>query len=339
MTHRFPIKEIARQSGLGAATVDRVLNNRSHVSPQTRNRVEAAIEELVQQEQQLAARGRRLFVDIVVEAPERFTAEIRQAAEAVLPSIGFGIFRPRFLFQEIMSDADIETILARIAKRGSHGVCLKARDIPVVRQMVDRLTSLGIPVVTLATDIPGTARTAYVGVDNANAGRTAAYLMASAAKSEKGVVLATRSQEEFYGEIERYTCFCETLAELMPGFEVLNIAGGAGLASATTNRLTGVLEDVEDLTAIYSVGGGNDAIVRLLAEYGYADLIYVAHDLDRDNRKLIEAGAISFVLHHDLKTDMRNLFLAIAAAHRLAPPTKPKLVSDVQVITPFNLPV
>ena len=73
MTHRFPIKEVARQAGLGTATVDRVLNDRAHVSPQTRLRVSAAIEELKAQEAQLAARGRRVFFDFVVEAPSRFS--------------------------------------------------------------------------------------------------------------------------------------------------------------------------------------------------------------------------------------------------------------------------
>lgn len=50
MTHRFPIKEIARQAGLGTATIDRVLNNRPNVSPQTRQRVAIALQELKAQE-------------------------------------------------------------------------------------------------------------------------------------------------------------------------------------------------------------------------------------------------------------------------------------------------
>ena len=56
MTHRFPIKLIAAQAGLGTATVDRVLNDRANVSVQTRMRVRAAIAELVQQEQQVSSR-------------------------------------------------------------------------------------------------------------------------------------------------------------------------------------------------------------------------------------------------------------------------------------------
>lgn len=338
MTYRFRVKEIARQAGLGTATVDRVLNNRPHVSPQTRNRVQAAIRELEHQEQQLSARGRRLFVDFVVEAPRRFSSEILHATEVVLPSLGYGVFRPRFLFQEEMSDADIASILERILKRGSHGICLKARDVPVVRRLIDRLVAAGIPVVTLVTDIPKSDRLAYVGLDNANAGRTAAYLIAGSAGAGGGQVLTTRSQDTFFGEAERLQSFCRCLKDLKPGFEVLDISGGAGLDASTSDRLSDVFQNMSDLRAVYSVGGGNEAIVDLLKERGHMGLCYIAHDLDRDNRRLIEGGMVSFLLHHDLRTDMRNVFLAIAAWHRLMPATPERLISDVQIVTPYNMP-
>ncbi|MEM9575357.1 MAG: LacI family DNA-binding transcriptional regulator, partial [Pseudomonadota bacterium] len=99
MTHRFPIKEIARQAGLGSATVDRAINNRAHVSPQTKARVAAAIAELEGQEAQLAARGRRMFIDFVIEAPSRFGREVKIAAEQVLPHIDAAVCRPRFQIQ------------------------------------------------------------------------------------------------------------------------------------------------------------------------------------------------------------------------------------------------
>ena len=85
MKHPFPLKEIALQSGLSLATVDRALHGRAHVSAQTSRRVQAAIVELTRQEGQLAARGRRMFIDIVVEAPRRFSDELRWAANQVLP--------------------------------------------------------------------------------------------------------------------------------------------------------------------------------------------------------------------------------------------------------------
>ncbi|MDA0990551.1 MAG: LacI family DNA-binding transcriptional regulator [Verrucomicrobia bacterium] len=174
MTHSFPIKEIARQAGLGIATVDRVLNNREHVSPQTRLRVTAAIEELTAQEAQIAARGRRLFFDFVVEGPVRFNREVKAAAKAVLPQIGTAVCQTRFVQQETMKEDEIVFTLNRILKRGSHGVCLKAWDTPKIREAVNKLSEARIPVVTLVKDISGTARCSQVGLDSEGAGRTAA---------------------------------------------------------------------------------------------------------------------------------------------------------------------
>ena len=54
MTHRISLKEIAIQSDLSTATVDRAINNRAHISPQAKPRVAAAISELEGQEAQLA---------------------------------------------------------------------------------------------------------------------------------------------------------------------------------------------------------------------------------------------------------------------------------------------
>ncbi|WP_419907478.1 LacI family DNA-binding transcriptional regulator [Hoeflea sp.] len=338
MTHRFPIKEIARQSGLGTATVDRVINNRAHVSPQTRARVQAAMAELEAQEQQLSARGRRLFVDVVVEAPRRFSGQIRAACEAALHLSSEAVFRPRFLFQEIMTDKEIAACLIRIRKRGSHGVLLKARDVPVVRDRVDTLESAGIPVVTLVTDIAASNRTAYVGIDNAKAGRTAAYLLSQVLKADAGTILASRSQEEFRGEAERYLHFRDLFLSLCPGYNIVEAVGGAGLQGDTIRLLNTQLEDVPAVNAVYSMGGGNRAILEVLEAERKAPEEFIAHDLDADNTSLLRSGRISFVLHHDLKLDMRRAFRALSARHGLITLVNPDFLSDVQIITPHNLP-
>ena len=338
MTHRFPIKEIARQAGLGTATVDRVLNGRAHVSPQTRNRVGAALRELAAQEQQLAARGRRLFVDVVVEAPRRFSAEIRRAADTILPSLAGAVIRPRFFMQEVMTETDVVACLARIQKRGSQAVCLKARDTAPVRDMVNRLVAAGIPVFTLVTDITGTDRQAYIGLDNTNAGRTAAYLLARGLPGSQGTVLTSRSQESFLGETERYKAFRALFGQLKPGHDIVDVSGAGGLSGDTERQLAGLLQGIERVSAVYSMGGGNAAIRKALADHGQAPTVYIAHDLDAENRRLLDDGAIDFILHHDLEADMRALFGAVASYHRLTPATATRLLSDVQVITPHNLP-
>jgi LacI family transcriptional regulator len=58
--------------------------------------------------------------------------------------------------QEIIDEVDILQVLAFFAKRESQGACLKVRDVYKVRTAVDKLIALGIPVLTLVTDLTAT---------------------------------------------------------------------------------------------------------------------------------------------------------------------------------------
>jgi LacI family transcriptional regulator len=337
MTHRFPIKEIARQAGLGTATVDRVLNNRAYVSPQTRNRVATALRELKAQEAQLIAKGRRVIFDVVAEAPQRFSREIRIAAEAAARAMSGVAIRLRFQFHEIMTEAETLDILASIARRGSNGICLKARDTQAVRGMIVQLAQARIPVFTLVTDLPGSARQGYFGLDNAEAGRTAAYLLAQGLPDYGATILTSRSQDSFRGETDRFTAFRDLITALKPGVRLTEVSGGAGVTVRTVARLNDVLTRGADVWGVYSMGGGNAAILQALAAHGQRPTTFVAHDLDRENARLLTQGDISFVLHHDLAKDMETLFGA-GLGQTTHTSDNPTGSSDVQIITPYNLP-
>ncbi|MDB4198457.1 LacI family DNA-binding transcriptional regulator [Ascidiaceihabitans sp.] len=339
MTHRFPLKEIAQQSGLSTATIDRAINDRSNVSPQTKARVERAISELEGQEIQLAARGRRMFFDFVIEAPDRFSREVRQAAEQVLPKIGTAVCRPRFVLQPKMSETEVLLTLARILKRGSQGVCLKVRDLSSIQAAVDRLTKVGIPVVTLVTDLTGTNRIAYVGLDNKSAGRTAAYLIAKSLRTTDGTVLTSRSNDLFLGEEEREAEFIKTLHHHAPNLRIVDVTGGQGVHHETARLMDKAVGHLGYLCAVYSMGGGNITILDVLEENKIKPDIYIAHDLDKDNRALIEARRISFVLHHDLRIDLENVFQAFLHHHKLVTGILLTPISNIQVVTPENIPL
>ena len=186
MAHQFPLKEIALQSGLSLATVDRALHGRANVSAQTVRRVQAAMCELAQQEGQLAARGQRMFVDIVVEAPRRFSDELRHAVLKVLPRFTPAVIRPRYHFAEDIDPIKTVEIMAGIARRGSQGIILKAQNVAPICAEIVRLAVLKIPVVTVFTDCPGSRRLAYAGLNNENAGRTAAICLPRSCRGVQG---------------------------------------------------------------------------------------------------------------------------------------------------------
>ena len=338
MGHPYRMREIAQQSGLSLATVDRVLNRRSGVRQSTVAEVEQAIAELDRQASQLRIGGRTFLVDLVMQTPPRFSAAVRGALEAELPHLRPAVIRSRFHFQDTSSPADIVRILAGIARRGSQGVILKAPDAPEVRTAVDQLVAAGIPVVTLVTDVPDSRRVAYVGIDNRAAGATAAYLVDQWSPGATGSVLVTLSSADFRGEGDRWRGFRSTLAELSPARTVREVGGTDGLDATMLDAVADALAADPTIDAVYSIGGGNIATLEAFRLAGRECRVFIAHDLDEDNALLLRQRRLSAVVHHDLRDDMRRVCRVIMQANGAVPGPVHSLPSPIQVVTPFNAP-
>ncbi len=334
MTHRFPIKELALQSGLSTATVDRVINDRPNVSAQSHARVAAAMEELALQEGQLAARGRRMFIDVLVDGPDRFCSKIRDAVDAILPTFSPAVVRPRYTFQDTMSEDQTVEHLHRIAGRGSSGVLLKIRDTPAVRTAIGDLRAKHIPVVTVFADVATPDRLAFVSPDNEQAGRTAAYLMMKLLGPTKGAILLTQGRDSFAGEEARAAGFRAAISG--HGFRLIYIDAADGAAPDAASQITQRAPDIGALAGVYSMGGGNRAILSALDAIGSPPQVFVAHDLDIENRTLLRDGHLDFVLDHDLPHDLRAGLDCICHAHGLGPEPVVK-PSGIQVLTPFQV--
>ncbi|MGV3702985.1 LacI family DNA-binding transcriptional regulator [Mycolicibacterium sp. PO1] len=333
MAHRYKVREIAQQAGLSEATVDRVLHQRPGVRENTVAEVNQAIADLDKQRAQLRLNGRRYLVDVVMQTPRRFSDAFRAAVEAELPAFAPAMLRARFHLWESGSTDQMVDTLDRI--RGSHGVVLEAQDEPEVAEVVDRLVRSGVPVVTYATDVPASARCAYVGIDNHGAGVTAAYLVQQWLADNPSDVLITVSRTVFRGEGEREVGFRSGLRH--SGRTIVEVSESDGI-DATNERL--VLEALEahpEVRAVYSVGGGNTATVAAFDKLGRDCRVFVAHDLDADNRRLLREGRISAVLHNDLRADAR-LALRLILQERGALPVEPVRPVPIQVITPYNIP-
>ncbi|WP_111565267.1 LacI family DNA-binding transcriptional regulator [Rhizobium sp.] len=337
MAHVFLVKDIAFQAGLSTATVDRVLNGRPGVRRQTELRVRAAIAELEKQQTEVAAGGRTIAIDIVMETPERFSTTVRAAFEAEVATFLPTVFRCRFHFAEVMKPAEIVQLLDRIRLRGTKAVVLKAPDVPEVDAAVSRLEEAGIPVVTLVTDLPNSARIAYAGADNRAAGETAAYLIGERFAGAPGRVLVTLSSGRFRGEEEREIGFRRVIRERYREIGITEISEGHGTDAATGILAARAIAADETIDAVYSIGGGNRAVLAAFETAGRPIRAFVAHDLDADNRALLKAGKIGFVLHHDLRSDARTAFRAVMSrgvSGRIAPTS----LSAVEIITPYNMP-
>ena len=333
----FSIKQIATQAAVSKATVDRVLHQRGSVHYQTRRRIEQALDELEAQEKNGLAVGRTFYVDVIMDTPKRFSKAVQEAMTAQLGSMAPFRISPRFhLFEEIDAQ-QMHDLLVRCAGKGSQGVVLKAADEPLINLAVNQLVAAGIPVVTLVTDLPQSKRIAYVGMDNRNAGQTAAYLLSRWLDTAPQEVAVVISSERFRGEEEREMGFRVWLRGRAPHLQVLDISEGFGVYEPTFARVTQALKAYPRLKAVYSVGGGNRAIVDAFAALGRPLAVFIGHDLDEENRQLLAEEKMAAVIDHNLQIDARHVFLHILQFHRLWK-AGAFASSQVQIVTPFNLP-
>jgi len=338
MSRRFKVREIAQQAGLSEATVDRVLHHRPNVRESTRREVEQAIRDLDKQRSQLRLAGRKYLVDVVMQAPQRFSSAFQEAVEAELPALAPAVVRSRFHFRETGSVPAMVEALDKIGTRGSHGVIVKAPDTDLVAEAIDRLTVRGIPVVTFVTDVPRSSRVGYVGVDNRDAGATAAYLIDEWLGDSPASVLVTLSSNAFRGEEEREMGFRGEMRRALggKGRAVVEIAESEGLDATIEQLVLDALDRDPTIGAVYSIGGGNVATIRAFEKRGRGYRVFIAHDLDEDNRTLLRARKISAVLHHDLRADANLAGRMIIQSHggmsRVAPS-----MSAVRVVTPHNM--
>ncbi len=338
MGHPYPIREIARQSGLSEATVDRVLNKRPGVRASTAANVAQAIADLDRQRSQLRLTGRTFIVDLVMQTPDRFSAAVKSALELELPMLRPAVVRSRFDFRESARAGELVKALDGIRHRGSSGVILKAPDEPAVSDAIGRLHDAGIPVVTLVTDLPLSQRVAYVGIDNRAAGSTAAYLVHRLLGDRNGDVLIALSRSVFRGEEEREIGFRATMRSLSTGRALVEQTDTDGLDVIVRESTLQTVQRNPGIRAVYSIGGGNRAILDAFDAADHPCQVFVGHDLDRDNLRLLHEGRLTAVLHHDLRYDMRLACQVVMQAQGAIDGPIESVPSPIQVVTPYNIP-
>jgi LacI family transcriptional regulator len=337
MKTAFALKQIAAQAGVSLATVDRVLNARPGVRPQTVQRVQQALQELEQQTGLAGFSGRTFYFDVVFQAPERFTRSLQQALHRILPLLQPLRVRLRFHLHEDLEQPALIGILEQCARRGSQGVILKAPDEPAVNHAVQCLEQAGIPVVTLTSDLPHSGRSAYIGMDDRAAGRTAAFLMLQWMSDHSSTIAVNVSHWVFRGEEEREMGFRQLLRERAPGMRIADIIGGLGLHDTTYRLTRHCLQQDASISAVYSAGGANRAILDAFAAEQRPIRVFIGHDLDRDNRALLLEQRIDAIIDHDLEQDAHRACLYLLQRHGAVPAGITEVRSRINIVTPYNL--
>jgi LacI family transcriptional regulator len=188
-----------------------------------------------------------------------------------------------------------------------------------VNGAVARLAGRGVPVVTLVTDLPGSARTAYSASTTGRPGRPPLISSPSGSAAARAPCWSPLSRSFFRGEEEREMGFRSALRSMPPRRRVVDVTDTDGLDATIGGPVREVLAPAPAVPAVYSIGGGNTAILDAFAAAGRPAPLFIAHDLDEDNIRLLRGGQLAAVLHHDLRLDMRRACQVIMSARNGLP--------------------
>ena len=296
------IKEIARIAGVSVGTVDRALHNRGRVNPDLAMRINKIARdngfEPSRAGRALALARKPVKIGVVVHLTK--TAFMKQVVDGIqrvkaeLEGLGAEI-----IVRDIATlDAGLQIrALDELLEAGVQGIAISPEEDDALRGRIDSISGEGrIPIVTFNTDMAGTHRMCFVGLDNTRSGRTTAGLMGSII-GEKGKVAVITGHLTNQASNRRVEGF---LQEIQAGFPGIHITGTQICFDDDDKAEQLTIQSVRaipDLDGILVCAGGQAGVCAGLKKLELERRIkVVAYDLIPPTIAGLEEGIIDFVI-------------------------------------------
>ncbi len=303
------IQQVAEVSGVGPATVDRVLNNRPGVREQTRQRVRTAFEKLRQE----TSDAKPLRIALHCESGDSFNGEVRSAIRALHRSEPGVVVSSAFT---VTNELDANAFSARLLEDGKQtdGSVVVAREHPAINSAIRQLRRAGKPVVCLTSDLPSSRRNTYVGNDQHAAGGVAAQVIGRSMPKKAPLRILLIMSAAFRSQKDREMGFRRVLRASFPHLRIEERLVSDDSPETTRQQLADYFELNGVPPAIYNVAGANRGVAQALVETGCADeTIFVGHELTPVSRRLLQAGTMDFIVSHDLEGELTQAVRWISA--------------------------
>ncbi|MDO5132640.1 MAG: LacI family DNA-binding transcriptional regulator [Eubacteriales bacterium] len=336
------VQQIADATGVSRGTVDRALNNRGRVDPDVAEKIRKAAVELgyVKKPRKAGGKKKTCRIGVVTHlAGASFMISInrgiREAAEE-LADRGIEI-----LLRESMSVDEKEQVemIRSLKKEGIDGLALMAIDCEGVRDVVNELIEEdGIPVVTFNSDIVGTKRRCFVGMDNVQSGRAAAGLM-QMLMGGTGKVLVITGYFTSHVNNSRVAGFIEEMKTSGPEMEIVGVQGSFDDAQEVERVVENTMHTIPDLGGILLVSSGQagirSAFDALRPERRPRVIIY---DQTPRNEKALQEDVADFLIDQNgYVQGYRPLHILADLIQKGMQPEEEMVFTQITIKTKYNL--
>lgn len=343
---RVTLSDVAAKAGVGSATVDRVINERGNVSDEVRKRVLEAARALGLKRILPSAHHRIVRANVILARPDRPLIS-RMAIEVQRQSLRLD--RAMSIHRTILKYESPETIAAAMLRDGFDAVVVDAPDHPLIHDAIATLHRQDRPVVTIISDVPGSARLAYAGTDHYKAGRSSGYFlgrMTSAltqSPSRPGKVIVLCHHIGFQAHAERIRGLQDQLGADGLHLVLAEIVRGGDDPLLSEVLLKEAFRRHPETVAIYNVGAGNRGVVAAIK----ADILpqrplFIGHELTAFTYASLRDGLMTLTI--DQSPELQAQFALEVLMHHFgfegASAVTPPYVSTVPIVLygPQNLP-
>lgn len=337
---RITIGDVAQTAGLSTATVDRALNGRTGVRAANRQRVLEAARELgyLPSEGRMPLPSRPAHLQFLVPFGHNgFMKSLANSISEVATSIPL-VASCTIVGLDGIGPEALARAVEGIDPRTS-GIGLITTDHPRTRQLIRQVAEAGIRVVTIASDVPGTPRAAYVGVDNRAAGRTAGLLMGLMAGSEPRSIGLFMGSRAFQGHQEREAGFRTALEERFPLLRVLPSLETGEDSGRAFHAMRRLLREQPDLAGTYCVGAGRTGLIQALhGRPRERRPLMIVHDLTETTRAWLREDLVDVVIDQNARLVGEQAVIRLLGSIAATAPFPPLRYIEPRILLRENVP-
>lgn len=321
MTKRPTLTDVAREAQVGVATVDRVLNGRTPVRPETAERVYCAARKIGYHAagligQRLNADAPQVRLGFVLNKEKQsfyraFSEEIETAVRILDTVRGSAIIR----FAPSQSPGDIKELMLQM--RGKvDAIAVASVDHHTVTEVVQELKDDGIPTFALLNDFAAGVRHSYVGLNNLKAGRIAGWMTATAARPASKIAVFVGGHR-WHGHALRETGLRSYFREHAPHFDILETLVNLETRQLTYEATLNLLARHPDLGGLYVSGGGMEGAIAALREVrSPGEVALIVNELTPESRSALSDRYVTMVMSTPLPRVCGALVRLMVAATR-----------------------
>lgn len=295
------IQQIADKTGVSRGTVDRALNNRGRINPEVADMVKRTAEEMgyvhKARKRQKNPGGKRKIGIVTQLSGSSFMLEVKRGiltGKKELEDLGIEV-----LVKENASVHEDEQLRAidELVKEGIQGLALMPVDSEAIREKLNWLTNeKKIPVVTFNSDIVGTKRCCFVGMDNKLSGQTAAGLFGMMTRGVGKILVITGYFSSMLNN-SRVDGFVEEIKKISPKLEIAGVQGSFNNTEEVRKIIENAMMSISGINGIFVVSGGQEGIVEAFKNLGVDQRPYVViYDQTKKNEKLLKENVADFLI-------------------------------------------